>query len=165
MKESDTREAMLLAVKLLGLRSHSQEELERKLRKKGYEASCIEEVMERLTRQGLLDDRLFSAEFIQSRSRRTPAGKLRMRSELRKRGVADAIISKLVNELDTRELCRQAAEKKIKTLNRVQGADKKKKLEQFLHNRGFEWQDIQPVIKLLFNAEPDDDDEFQQESP
>ncbi|NTW70307.1 MAG: recombination regulator RecX [Chlorobiaceae bacterium] len=165
MPDSNLNEATVFALKLLGQRSHSRNELERKLKKKGYEVNCIEEVMEKLTRQGLLDDRVFGGEFIRSRSRQKPAGKLKIRSELRKRGVSDIIISSLVNELDTRELCRQAAEKKSRSLQRVSETDRKKKLEQFLHNRGFEWQDIQPVVKLLVKAGPDNDESYQHESP
>jgi len=168
MADRDKEGAMLFAVKLLGLRSHSRDELERKLRKKGYDVSCIEAVMEKLTLQGLIDDRVFGAEFIQSRSRRKPAGKLRMRSELRKKGVSDTIITTLVSAMNSRELCMKAAEKKIRSLHARSGADKKKRLEQFLHNRGFEWQDIQPVVKSLLEAGgagPDDQDLPQQESP
>lgn len=165
MPVSDNQGAIVFALKLLGQRSHSRDELERKLRKKGYDATCIEEIIEKLTTQGLLDDRQFCKEFIRSRSRQKPAGKLKIRSELRKRGVSDTIISSLVNELDTRELCRQAAEKRSRSLQRVSETDRKKKLEQFLHNRGFEWQDIQPVVKLLIKAGTDNDESYQHESP
>ena len=76
---------MAFALKLLGLRNHSQKELERKLLKKGYTSESIEPVLEKLTRQGVLDDRIFAMELIRSRSRRKPAGKLKISAELRKR--------------------------------------------------------------------------------
>ena len=87
MTDSNTPSAMAFALKLLGLRNHSNKELERKLRKKGYETESIEPVLEKLTQQGVLDDRVFAMELIRSRSRRKLAGKLKIGMELRKRGV------------------------------------------------------------------------------
>ena len=76
---------MAFALKLLGLRNHSRRELERKLLKKGYDAKSTNEVMEKLTSRGVLDDRAFGMELIRSRSRRKPSGKLKLGAELRKK--------------------------------------------------------------------------------
>ena len=143
---------MAFALKLLGLRNHSRRELERKLLKKGYDAKSTEEVMEKLTSRGVLDDRAFGMELIRSRSRRKPSGKLKLGAELRKKGVAEAIIGELLKEYDSATRCRQAAEKKIGSLHEATEADRKRKLEVFLCNRGFEWHEIQAVLKLLLQS-------------
>jgi regulatory protein len=150
--------AMAFALKLLGLRNHSKEELERKLLKKGYTRESIEPVLEKLTRQGVLDDRIFAMELIRSRSRRKPAGKLKTGAELRKKGVSDTIIGELLKEYDSAALCYRAAEKKIGSLHQASEADRKKKLEVFLYNRGFEWQEIQSALKQLFQSGSDDEE-------
>ncbi len=147
--------AMAFALKLLGMRSHSREEIRRKLLKKGYVPEDIEAVVERLKSQGLLDDRLFGTELIKSRSRRKPLGKLKMRMELGKKGVSDIIISELLQEYDSLSLCRMAAEKKIRSLKGTNNEARQKKLETFLHNRGFEWHDIQTVTRLFFQESGD----------
>ena len=54
----------------------------------------------------------------------------------------------------------RAAEKKILTLQSKSEADQKKKLEVFLHNRGFGWQEMQTVLKQFFPAGSEDDEEF-----
>ncbi len=141
---------MFFALKLLGLRNHSRLELERKLLKKGYDAGSIEEVMEKLKSRGVLDDRAFGVELIRSRSRRKPSGKLKIGAELRKKGVEEAIIGELLKEYDSAALCRQAAEKKMGSLHEATEASRKKKLEVFLCNRGFEWREIQGAIRQLF---------------
>jgi regulatory protein len=158
MPEIDPHGALVFALKLLGLRNHSRDELERKLQKKGYTGETIEPVLEKLIRQGLLDDRTFAMEFIRSRSKRKPAGKLKIRSELRKKGVGDSVIGELLKEYDSTELCRSAAEKKIRMLYGLSETDRKKKLERFLHNRGFEWQEIQTVINFFSQAGPDNNE-------
>ena len=149
---------MGFALKLLGLRSHSRKELEQKLRKKGYSGESIEQVLEKLSSQGVLDDRMFGIELIKSRSRRKPSGKLKIRMELRKKGVPESIIGDLLKEYDSAELCYRAAEKKIGVLRGATDEVRKKKLEVFLHNRGFEWHDIQSVITRLFKGFTDVED-------
>lgn len=146
---------MTYALKLLGLRNHSRKELERKLRKKGYESDCVEPVLEKLTSRGVLDDHTFAMELMRSRSRRKPAGKLKTVAELRKRGISEAIINELIKEYDSAGLCYQAAEKKIGSIHEKTEAVRKKKLEVFLNNRGFEWQEIQTVLKQLLTSSTD----------
>ncbi len=151
---------MAFALKLLGLRNHSQKELERKLLKKGYTSESIEPVLEKLTRQGVLDDRIFAMELIRSRSRRKPAGKLKISAELRKKGVSDTIIGELLKEYDSAALCYSAAEKKIGSLRENSEAEREKKLAAFLYNRGFAWQEIQTVLKQLSQSGSDDEEAF-----
>lgn len=152
MAEYNAPSAMAFAFKLLGLRNHSRLELERKLLKKGYDAGSVEEVMEKLTSRGVLDDRAFGMGLIRSRSRRKPSGKVKIGAELRKKGVAEAIVGELLKEYDSATLCRQAAEKKFGSLHEATEAAGKRKLEIFLLNRGFEWREIQAELKRLFQS-------------
>ncbi len=147
---STTSSPMAFALKLLGLRSHSRQELERKLLKKGYTTESIEPTLEKLTKRGVLNDRIFGMELIRSKSRQRPAGKIRMRAELRKRGISDEIIEQLLKEYHSEELCMRAAEKKIGSLHGATETDRKQKLEVFLHNRGFEWPEIQAALRHFF---------------
>ena len=156
--KDNSMSAMGFALKLLGLRSHSRKELEQKLLKKGYTGESIEPVVEKLTRQGVLDDRTFGIELIKSRSRRKPSGKLKIRMELRKKGVPESIIGDLLREYDSAEHCYRAAEKKIGLLRGATDEVRKKKLEVFLYNRGFEWHDIQTVVTRLFSTVSDFED-------
>ena len=66
--------------------------------------------------------------------------------------MTEQYIGELLKEYDSATLCRQAAEKKIGSLHEATGADRKKKLEVFLCNRGFEWHEIQTVLKLLLQS-------------
>ncbi len=160
MLNNTTTSAMTFAVKLLGLRNHSREELKRKLLRKGYAPEKIEPVLDKLTAQGVLDDMIFSIELIKSRSRRKPSGKLKIHAELRQRGVAETIIEELLNEYESIELCYRAAEKKIGSLHGTTDINRKKKLEVFLRNRGFGWAEIQIVLKRFFQPGSDDLDNF-----
>jgi regulatory protein len=150
MADNNVPCAMVFALKLLGLRNHSCKELERKLLKKGYSSESIGVVLEQLTRQGVLDDRMFGIELIRSRSKRKPSGKLKLSTELRKKGVSETLICELLKDYDSSLLCYRAAEKKIRLLHEATDTGRQRKLEVFLHNRGFEWHEIQSVLKRLF---------------
>ncbi|NTW10628.1 MAG: recombination regulator RecX [Chlorobiaceae bacterium] len=150
--------ALALALKLLGIRSHSREELERKLRQKGFTEDIRVPVIEKLASRGLLDDREFGIELLKSRSKRKPSGKLKLGAELRKKGVPDPVIGDLLKEIDTGELCMRAAEKKFALLRSPSEAARKKKLESFLRNRGFSWQEIREAIERFFPGAADRED-------
>ncbi|NTW56291.1 MAG: recombination regulator RecX [Chlorobiaceae bacterium] len=142
--------ALALALKLLGIRSHSRLELERKLRGKGFDEAVTAQTIERLSGKGLLDDREFGLELIASRSKRKPAGKIRLVAELRKKGVPETVIGEVLGEVDGRELCMRAAEKKLAMLRGPDENARKKKLETFLRNRGFSWLEIREALERFF---------------
>ena len=87
---SDAPEAdvtYLRALNLLARRDHSQAELKRKLIAKGCPACQVEDALERLLRQGYLDDRRYAERWAESalRSGRCFGGRLLL--ELQRRGV------------------------------------------------------------------------------
>jgi len=156
-------ETMMLALKLLGLRNHSIAELERKLLSKNCPENGTAEVLEKLKERGVLDDRAFSEEFIRGRLKRRPAGSMKLKAELRKKGVADDVIDEVIKSYDGMQGAVLAAEKKMTALLRFTPSVRKKKLEIFLRNRGFGWQEIQQATLRLgeemTEEEPPPDDE------
>lgn len=152
--------AMACALRLLAMRSHSSEELTRKLLRKGYGKESTERVIEKLAGEGILDDREFGKEFIGSRSKRKPAGKLKLSAELQRKGVPEPVIGELLREIDSSELCLLAAEKKFALLRGPSEAARKKKLEAFLRNRGFSWQEILKALERFFPGVKDRQEPF-----
>jgi len=61
--------------------------LRRRLAERGHEPDRVEEALARLKAERLLDDRRFAASFARSRLSGTGLGRLRIRAELRRRGV------------------------------------------------------------------------------
>ncbi|ABB23294.1 recombination regulator RecX [Pelodictyon luteolum] len=147
--ESSQSLASAHAFKLLGLRSHSQMELETKLKKKGFEGAHIAGAIERLKELKLIDDRAFAEEFLRSRSRMKQAGRMKLRMELRKRGISDAIIDVLLKSHDTSAPCLEAAKKKMRALGSSPGVREKEKLVRFLQGRGFMWEEIRETLQVL----------------
>jgi regulatory protein len=88
-----------LALKLLGIREHSRLELARKLSARGYAPDAIETVLARLAAQGALDEARLAETYIAERAGKG-FGPLRIRAELREKGLTDATIAHV---LDTRD--------------------------------------------------------------
>ncbi|MFW5802452.1 MAG: regulatory protein RecX [Verrucomicrobiota bacterium] len=81
------------AIRLLDQRMHTELELRKKLRTKGFAADNIDQVLADFTRLGLVDDRQYAETYCREKLEGSrPVGPLKLRNELRKRGVAADII-------------------------------------------------------------------------
>lgn len=145
---------------LLSYRPQSSHEIRQKLSKKGYEEAVIEAAIERMTRMGYLDDRSFARFWIESRSRSKPLGKQALRFELRQKGIADAIVRELLDELvDESDAAYQAAAGRVNRMKGHSQREFKQKLGAFLQRRGFRYdavnQALNQLIEELSETEPD----------
>lgn len=81
------------ALRLLGRREHSREELRKKLRKREWPADRVEALLDRLEQEGALSDLRFARSWVRHRAGRG-LGPTRIRSELRQRGVAPEVVAR-----------------------------------------------------------------------
>lgn len=79
------------AIRLLTQREHSRHELEAKLTRRFSDTALCGQVLDDLEGRGLLSDERFTEQYLNSRMRKG-FGPLRIRAELRERGVADELI-------------------------------------------------------------------------
>ncbi len=87
-----------MAVRLLGLRSHSAAELGRKLGRRGFDEETVATVLARLAEQRYLDDTSFARELVSHRS--GGRGGAAIAAELASKGVARSVAQAAVAELD-----------------------------------------------------------------
>ena len=147
---SDPQEIEATAIRLLTTREHSRKELLGKLTNRGFDCEQVETVLDALALQGLQSDTRFTEQYIEGRVRKG-SGPVRIRAELRERGVDD-------NQIDT---CLEPyAELWMERLRRVHeqkyGAsaigDRKELARQarFLEYRGFP---TDLIAKFLFHSD------------
>ena len=86
------------SLRVLALRDHSEAELRRKLREKGYEEG-VEESVARLKELGYLDDARFARHFASSAIRNGRGYGARLKLELARRGVAREIVGEVLDEI------------------------------------------------------------------
>jgi len=125
------------AMDYLSRREHASHELSQKLLAKGYESDDVLAALTRLSDQGLLSDERFTEAFINQRINRG-SGPLKIRAELRQKGISDAMIGTFLDERDKhwQESAKAVRNKKYGSELPV---DLKEKARQsrFLQSRGF----------------------------
>jgi len=83
------------AVRLLAGREHSVRELRQKLCARGHDESLVDDVLRSLCERNLLSESRFIESFVRSRAERGQ-GPMRIRAELRERGIDDERIDACV---------------------------------------------------------------------
>ncbi len=95
------RTIRVAAMDYLSRREHATQELFKKLLAKDvYEAEDILDALARLSEQGLLSDERFAEAFVHQRINRG-YGPLKIRTELRQKGVSDSVIEAYLDDRDT----------------------------------------------------------------
>jgi len=130
------------AVRLLAGREHSRAELWRKLRARSYDSEAVDKVLDDLIQQRLLSDERFTEQYLASRQRRG-FGPVRIKGELRERGVNDELIRSHLNEYDEdwMETLRQTHDKKFGA-ELPDSMKEKARRVRFLEYRGFTGEQI-----------------------
>ena len=132
---------------LLARREHSTRELRDKLLARGFEDDDITPALQTLSREGLLSDERFTESFIHSRMERG-SGPVKIRAELRQRGVTDEVISNWLDERD-RAWLERAEAVRCKKFGSALPVDYKEKARQarFLQYRGFSAEQTRQVLR------------------
>jgi regulatory protein len=131
------------ALNLLARREHSRAELVRKLSPHG-EADDIEALLDTLERENLLSNERYAETLANSRSGRH--GSLRLKADLRGKGVPDAIVADVVQSARDQDLesARAVWLKKFGTM--ANDANERAKQMRFLAGRGFPLDIIRRVV-------------------
>lgn len=129
------------ALRLLGVRSRSREELRRRLVRAGFPEDEIAEALEDLERVGLLDDERFADEVVRWRLSRQGYGHRAALDTLRKAGVDRVVAERAVAEAGWEDEEARAEDVARSRLGRLQGLPDDaayRRLMGFLLRRGFD---------------------------
>ncbi len=125
------------ALRLLARREHAVLELRHKLKQRDYPADVIETVLAELQAQGWLNEQRFAEVYAANRADKG-YGPLRIRSELRARGVTDPIIDPILAQLDDIWLARlRNLSRKRFGNNPPRSLAERARRQRFLRQRGF----------------------------
>tara|TARA_B100000809_G_C15122416_1_gene524849 strand:+ start:1482 stop:1931 length:450 start_codon:yes stop_codon:yes gene_type:complete len=131
----------------LSRREHSAKEIRRKLSSRIESPDELEIEIKKLEDEGLLSDERFAESYMHSRKRKG-FGPLRIKNELRERGVNDSISQSLLNSEDWSVLAHASLLKKTGGFLPTE-RDKTLKLKRFLNYRGFNFSDIDKAFSLI----------------
>jgi regulatory protein len=156
--EATTSRAYDRAMMMLAARGRASGELKRLLVRKGEDPRVVAGVIERLTMAGFLDDDSFARQFARSKST-TGTSRRRIEQELGRKGVARDVAATAVEEtfaeehVDEAQAIERAAEKKLRTLSKVDDLTRRRRLYSYLARRGFDADDINGVMGRLTRHE------------
>ena len=150
MKILDEPKAIRLKIMdFLSRREHSSREILNKMSNRVESKEMLLDSIKELIEDGLLSDERFAESYFQSRKNKG-YGPLRIRNELKQRGIGDQLFFTLSNEVNWHKYALEALRKKI---NGDLPTETKYvlKLKRFLNYRGFDFQDIDRAFELLKN--------------
>jgi len=142
------------AMMMLAARGRASGELKRLLVKKGEDPRVVSAVIERLFAAGFLDDDAFARQFARSKST-SGTSRRRIEQELGRKGVAREVAITAVSEtfaeeqVDETVAIDRAAEKKLRTLSKVDDLTRRRRLYSYLARRGFDPDAINGVMSRL----------------
>ena len=144
--ESDPAAIRLAAMNLLARREHSVRELRTRLQRNFPDATMIDEVLTRLIADRLQSDVRFAESYARQRMGRG-YGPLRLREELRQRGVSEADVTVALDEMAV-DWCAVAAEVMRKKFGTGDARDLKEKGKRarFMQYRGFSADHYQQLL-------------------
>lgn len=132
------------ALKLLGRTHRTRSDLEKRLKVKGYAATTVLPVLDRLTEVGLIDDAEYARAWLAGRWGRKPSGWRRLQQELRSKGVSDDDVERARELLAERgsapdevESARKVVEKARSRMSRLDEQKQRQRLYALLARRGF----------------------------
>jgi regulatory protein len=121
------RSPLEVAIRYLGYRSRTRQEIERKLQEKKFEPDVIRRTLDKLEKIELINDEQFARSFARNRVEVRRQGRYRIGLELLRLGIDKGLI-------DT-------------ALSHVSNDDEMTAAESLLSSRLHQWQDLEPIAR------------------
>lgn len=147
LTEAEVRD---IAVRYLARREYGIEELKRKLVQRGAEADVADQVVSDFAEQDLVSDERFTEMYIRTRIRRL-FGPLKIRGELRQRGIPDHLISSGL-KVESETWLKAAAQWADRRVHGELDFEQNAKLHRKLMNRGFSYDQASTALERLKSA-------------
>ena len=140
-----------IAVRYLSYRPRSESELIEKLRQRGADNDSIEAAIARLKELGLVDDSAFAEFWKENRESFSPRSRWLTGLELRRKGVANDIIDRVVEAIDDDDSAYRAALNKVRNLSQPDYQKFRQQLGGYLKRHGFSYSVINHTVERLWH--------------
>ena len=140
---------------LISYRDRSEWELKNRILEKGFQREVAIEVVNWFKKEGIVNDRNFANRWLDGVLQTKPMGKMRVLHELRAKRIDDGIIEdvcdKRLGYQTEMELAKKACNKRMNVLKNYPPEVGKRRLFQYMKNRGFAFEIIQELMKECFS--------------
>ena len=155
--DGEFEEALKRALKFLGYRARTEEQVRMKLTQLGFSQTTVDATRERLRSLNLLNDETFARDWAMARATNHGSGLQRIERDLRQKGITESLIGPILQETFAEQGERERAKAIVQ--KRFAGKDLRddrilRRAIAFLQRRGYRDSDI---VELL--GQPLDDPE------
>lgn len=139
LRADEGNKAYVQAIKYLQRKPRTRIELARKLAQKGYEDGIVQEVLDRLEREWLVDDKSYAMQWTHQRLNGHMKGRRWIQHELKQKGVQERHIETALHSIDPDEEWDSALTAARKKWRQTKGELhlRKQKVAAFLARRGY----------------------------
>jgi regulatory protein len=144
----EEHKAYLLALRYLGIRPRTAQQVIKYLQEKGFTPELARDVCRRCEQQGYINDEAFCRQWVSERLRLKHRSPYVLRMELKQRGVAGDIVDEAVGSISREEeleAARILAAKRLKNVEGTPDQETERKLMAMLMRKGFSASVIQTL--------------------
>jgi regulatory protein len=150
-EEDEVEKAYQRALRSISRRPHAEQEIRRKIQRRGLSRPVQESVLNRLRSAGLLDDADFARIWVENRTVFRPRSARALAIELRQKGISKTEIDSALEGFDEAEAAYRAGQKAARRWKNVSEEEFRKKVGGYLSRRGFSYSMINSVISRLMS--------------
>src|SRR5699024_4017148 len=159
MSKDTLHKSYTLAINFLSYRMRTEKEIHDYLVQEEIDEEQVNQILKKLTAEGLIDDKQFADAFVRTRLHTSSKGPMLIRQELLQKGVAEAIADEAiaVYTLDIQfEKAMKLAEKKLSSSGKKSFRQQVQQLQGSLMQKGFSGDVVQAVVAELQDQKDDD---------
>jgi regulatory protein len=138
------------ALRYLSYRPRSEAEVRKYLDGKHVAPEVIDEIVERLTRVGLLNDQAFAQYWRENRESFRPKGAAALRQELRQKGVPREVVDQALAGMNEEGAALDLARARARRLGGLDKLAFKRRLAAYLGRRGYAYDVVMPVVERVW---------------
>lgn len=149
-REDAVEVAFQRALRLIGHRPRSEQEVSQRLAKLNFSRDQVEQVIAKLKASNLIEDEKFARMWVENRLEFHPRSLRLIRYELLHKGIAEEHIEQALQETeDEQDLARRAAVAYARRLENYENQVYRNRLSGYLARRGFSYGTIAPLVNEL----------------
>jgi len=144
------------ALRLISRRPRSERELRQGWERRGVAPEVQQAALEHLRQSRQVDDTAFAATWVENREAFRPRSARALRSELRRKGVAEEAIASAVEAVDESEAAYRAAQRFAHRAEGLVEEDFIRRVSGQLARRGFDWETIRAAVRRVWDEQGTD---------
>lgn len=142
--------ARAIVLRQLAMAPRSRAQLEKKLRQRGCADDVAEQVLDRMTEVGLIDDEAYAEILVRSKQSGRGLARKALAHELRKQGIDGEVAEGALSQVapsDERDKAEELVAKKLRTMHGLDATTQARRLAGMLARKGYSGEVAWPVIR------------------